>query len=616
MNLTLEKLKSLYQYKDNIFKNKNELSNRFDEINEIIDEFVKIDIEPYKIRIHQFTSNHEGILDGNSKSCYSNMLNKETDGIGKGYINKCWKLIAGYNKNENPIGDFRIISNNFTKADYHGNLSFSDISSRVNGNFASNNYFFQIADFLKNSTDVNKKFNELIETSKIVLTWKGSNDLGGDSISENEAFNKSTVFLKNRFPPKFLWMWANKESVLHPFSLSAFQNFLDTKYGKDILKEVDPSYTPESVTNADFDTFTDIWKKISDKIIGNVKGEGEQPNEDIIPFLSKLISLISINETDIKNIEELLQTGNQAVILWGAPGTGKTYESMQVIKRMLAEDIGTKDFENEYLFSKNEGKLDYTHGYYEMIQFHPNYTYEDFIGGIQPSLNGSGISYELKHGVFKRFCDAAKKAKNNFDKNKSADESNKNEPPKYIFVIDEINRAELSAVFGELLFSLEYRNKTINLPHFGEFEIPSNVYLIGTMNNVDKSLVTFDLALRRRFGFLKLEPNLKTLNDMEELNFLDYENKQKFITRADELNTEISKKLNLDDDYKIGQAYFKKIIDFIKYEENTVSNFALEKLWEYHLYSLLEEYLGASIDDDSIGKKLKSLKDDFIKDLS
>ncbi len=147
MNLTLEKLKSLYQYKDNIFKNKNELSNRFDEINEIIDEFVKIDIEPYKIRIHQFTSNHEGILDGNSKSCYSNMFNKETDGIGKGYINKCWKLIAGYNKNENPIGDFRIISNNFTKADYHGNLSFSDISSRVNGNFASNNYFFQIADF-------------------------------------------------------------------------------------------------------------------------------------------------------------------------------------------------------------------------------------------------------------------------------------------------------------------------------------------------------------------------------------------------------------------------------------------------------------------------------------
>lgn len=81
---------------------------------------------------------------------------------------------------------------------------------------------------------------------------------------------------------------------------------------------------------------------------------------------------------------------------------------------------------------------------------------------------------------------------------------------KFIFIIDEINRAELSAVFGELLYALEYRGKSINLPHFkSPFTIPSNVYIIGTMNNVDKSLVTFDLALRRRFGFLSLCQNLK-----------------------------------------------------------------------------------------------------------
>ena len=381
-----------------------------------------------------------------------------------------------------------------------------------------------------------------------------------------------------------------------------------------VLKEIDSNYTPESVTNADFDDFIVIWKKISDKILKDVTEE--QPNINSLHFLSKLISLISLGETDIKNIAELLLTGNKAIILWGAPGTGKTYESMRVIKKMLAENIDEKYFENKYLFSKNEVNIDDAHGYYEMIQFHPNYTYEDFIGGIQPSLTGDGINYELKQGIFKRFCDEARKTKEKFDAHKKSDVSTENELPKYIFVIDEINRAELSAVFGELLFALEYRNKSINLPHFGEFQIPDNVYLIGTMNNVDKSLVTFDLALRRRFSFFKLEPNLKTLNNMPELDFLNYENKQNFIIRADKLNAEISKTLNLEDDYKIGQAYFKKIIDFInKYEEKAISNFALEKLWEYHLYPLLEEYLGASIDDSSIDKKLKDLKDNFIKDL-
>ena len=231
MNLTLEKLKALYEKKDNVFKDKNKLSDRFEEINKIIDDFVEIETIPYENRIKKFISSHEEILEGNSKSCYLNMLNNEADEKNKKHIIDYWKLTAGYDENANPKDDFRIISNNFTRADYHGNLSFIDMSSRVNGNFASNNYFFQIAKFLQGAKQ-NEKFDNLIEKSKIVLTWKGSNDLGGDSINEDDAFNKSKIFLKKRFPPKFLWMWANKESILHPFSLSTFQNFLDTKYGK------------------------------------------------------------------------------------------------------------------------------------------------------------------------------------------------------------------------------------------------------------------------------------------------------------------------------------------------------------------------------------------------
>ena len=231
-------------------------------------------------------------------------------------------------------------------------------------------------------------------------------------------------------------------------------------------------------------------------------------------------------------------------------------------------------------------------------------------------MDGKQISYIRKNGIFKSFCE---KAKTFYDP-----EKNENEQKKFIFIIDEINRADLSSVFGELLYALEYRNENINIPNFDEpFCIPPNIYLIGTMNNVDKSLVTFDLALRRRFGFFKVMPNLKVIsNILKDYNIND-EILTKYIERCKWLNEQLCNSndqlgLGLGEDYQIGQAYFGKIKDFlIKRTENQaeITSIELEKLWIYHIQPLLEEYLGARLEDDNILESLKKLRDSFVKKL-
>ena len=143
------------------------------------------------------------------------------------------------------------------------------------------------------------------------------------------------------------------------------------------------------------------------------------------------------------------------------------------------------------------------------------------------------------------------------------------------------------------------------------------------MNSIDKSLVTFDLALRRRFGFIKIMPNVSVLeNILAEYN-IDESCLTAFINRCRELNERIaasSSRLQLGTDYQIGHAYYGKIKDFINKRNldempQIISTFDLEKLWDYHLQPLLEEYLGNRIDDNDVKNVLISFKDDFTKPL-
>jgi hypothetical protein len=602
MTLTKDKLKSLY--KNKYFIRNSEINMRFSILIELFDEIKNLkkedlikNIEP-KPSENPFGPAKDYLTRDKAFEGVKAIADKfyEIDDVYHQIIISIGSILGGFDfKNHQMKDEYRIISNSSKSSDdFRASLTSQGQSRHPSSHFADNNYFFNIIEFVNH-----------LDWSEAKMVLRYPNELlkvENDDEDFSMEYQKQKAILESRFPPKFLWMWANKSNVIHPISLMAFRNFLDTEFGKDIIKELNQDYIPELITNMKFDEFKTIWTNISNKILENLEVE---KNHENLENLSKLISKICIEETDIKNISDLLTTGNKAVILWGPPGTGKTYESEQVVKELLEVKEG-ENFEEKYLFSKGYMNRN-EKGYYEIVQFHPNYTYQDFIGGISPKLRGNNVSYELREGIFKKFCDTANKDEN---KNK-----------KFIFIIDEINRAELSAVFGELLYALEYRGKPINLPHFkSPFTIPSNVYIIGTMNNIDKSLVTFDLALRRRFGFFKLIPKLEVIKDVLS-GIIEEDTLSKYYDKCEKLNTDIVINLDLGENYQIGQAYFLKIKDFLEKNENeefienqNITSFELEKLWIYNLEPLLEEYLGMSIEDNEVMSKLKSLKEEFLKD--
>jgi len=301
----------------------------------------------------------------------------------------------------------------------------------------------------------------------------------------------------------------------------------------------------------------------------------------------------ALNNNVVDNILKRHTTGdnlsNKNIILTGIPGTGKTHSVKEFMDRELDEDRT------------------------EFIQFHPSYDYEDFIEGLKPIPNiEGGISFQLVNGPFKKLC-------------KNAYHDNEHQ---YLMVIDEINRANLSSVFGELLYCLEYRDEFISTKmtgyiqnladdeqqnqlsitnedgNIGKFCIPSNVLIIGTMNEIDRSIDAFDLALRRRFiwhdiGFDE-QILLYKLHDI-----VGIENIKTITLKAKKLNKKLEKEIGHN--YQVGHTYFFKITEFFDPNENNIDD-AFESLWEYHLRSLLQEYCKTKFSDDDIVKKLEDYK--------
>lgn len=422
-----------------------------------------------------------------------------------------------------------------------------------------------------------------------------------------------------KFVSKFLWMLANREKVVPILSIASFRSL--SPIFRQIADDVnwgDKDYHWHLKTS----DFSKRWPEVSAQLSQRITGHDYAAlTDDQKRNLAKLLFIASLTDTTTRNALDMVKTGNKAIILYGPPGTGKTYQAQEVVNQLLeirpdgstvsaGEVTELDDCNFSKLFPANvKPSTISSRGCWALIQFHPTYSYHDFIGGIMPTLTGDTLGYERKEGIFKRFCDAAK--------------ANSKKP--FVLIIDEINRADLSAVFGELMYALEYRNKKVDVLHFGPFEIPDNVYVIGTMNSADKSLVTFDLALRRRFLFFKLIPEMSVLNDWnkDQRPPIHEDDIEQLIKKAEKLNKAVvgrgANELGLPEDYGIGQAYFMKISDFCvrpvsSTEEESrysITEFAREQLWTYHLEPLLEEYLGAEIEAKK--NDLKTLREAFVR---
>lgn len=388
-----------------------------------------------------------------------------------------------------------------------------------------------------------------------------------------------TFHKPHRFISKFVWMLSNRQKILPILSLQSFwglSHLLREAAAESGLKDLS-----HDLATLPFDQFIAVWPRISDGFVQKVTGISYVAlTQDEKRQLWRMMLAASVESSTTKNAFDMLQTGNHALILYGPPGTGKTFEAKRIAEQMLGLD-------GQGMQARQFGKLTPASaaqdGCWELVQFHPSYTYQDFMGGIQPALKGDTLNYTLNPGVFLRFCEAAKISQKRF-----------------VLIIDEINRADLSAVFGELLYALEYRGQTVQVTHFGPFQIPENVYIIGTMNTADKSLTTFDLALRRRFTFMKLPPDLECLMEWGDATGFRRDEMAALIKRGKILNdylTQSQEGPKLPADFAIGQAYFMKVVDFCPLEADgegrSLTPFALEQLWDYHLEPLIEEYLGA-----------------------
>ncbi|MCI6371710.1 MAG: AAA family ATPase [Bacteroidaceae bacterium] len=260
---------------------------------------------------------------------------------------------------------------------------------------------------------------------------------------------------------------------------------------------------------------------------------------------SNFLSEVFMTETDYERLKnQLLLKKN--IILQGAPGVGKTFCS----KRLAYSIMGEKDDSRICL-----------------IQFHQNYSYEDFVEGYKPEENG----FKLRKGIFYNFC---KQAKNNPDK-------------EYFFIIDEINRGNLSKIFGELLMLIEkdYRGKKMTLAYSSEnFDVPNNLHIIGMMNTADRSLAMIDYALRRRFSFFNLKPGFESNGFKERQGSLNNEKYNELVNRIIELNNEIAKDDSLGDGFEIGHSY----LCFKNAEEVTPE--WLHAIINYDIIPTLQEY--------------------------
>ncbi len=297
-------------------------------------------------------------------------------------------------------------------------------------------------------------------------------------------------------------------------------------------------------TLTDITPYTEYVEKLSAMFSKENVEDAEEQKLELKPYsVQKFLEEVYMDEESYQTLVDLVRS-KKNVILQGAPGVGKTF----VAKRLAYSMMGVKDPDRVL-----------------MIQFHQSYSYEDFIMGFRPSEKG----FELRRGAFYDFCKVAEIDSDN----------------EYFFIIDEINRGNLSKIFGELFMLIEADKRGIELQLLysdEKFSIPQNVYIVGMMNTADRSLAMMDYALRRRFGFFEIRPGFHSDQFRTYRMKLGSEKFDKLIDCVENLNNAIINDDSLGEGFCIGHSYFCNL--------KQVTDRALHSIVEFELIPLLKEY--------------------------
>ena len=405
-------------------------------------------------------------------------------------------------------------------------------------------------------------WNECVNRGVMIIGWSEVGDLSEyesrDSIITRmkEIYGDESTYWMDSFA---LWQFSH---VIKPGDVIIAKKGRSRIVGRGIV-ESDYYYNPEDNEfpntigvnwtdigdwkypgTAPIKTLTDITSALN---INEINRVFKKKNDELEEYNdSQFLKEVYISEAKLQELKDLLQH-KKNIILQGAPGVGKTFSA----KRLAYAIMGKRD----------EDKI-------KFVQFHQNYSYEDFIMGYKPAENGS---FALQEGVFYEFCQIAKDNPGN----------------DYFFIIDEINRGNLSKIFGELLMAIEadYRDTEVRLAYRDEmFAVPHNLMIIGMMNTADRSLALIDYALRRRFSFVTMEPGFDSAGFRAYQASLENPLFDNLIDAVIVLNKVIQADESLGEGFCIGHSYFCKM----NKEKCTAQR--LQEIVKYDLIPILEEY--------------------------
>ena len=399
---------------------------------------------------------------------------------------------------------------------------------------------FAIGDFkkYKNKKQINKRLQKLYKSrakhyNDTLCIWQFTHEIQPGDI----------VFAK-RGMDQIIGRGIVESDYIYDESKDKFTSFRKVKW-------IDKGYW--SIKGKDKKLHTKTLTKITDyretvEKLNELVGPMTPPEPSITPYTKKdFLKDVYVTEEDYKTLVKLLKN-KKNLIIQGAPGVGKTF----MAKRLAYSIMGLKDLDRVL-----------------MVQFHQSYSYEDFVMGYRPAKEG----FELREGAFYNFC-------------KKADEDDEND---YFFIIDEINRGNLSKIFGELFMLIENDKRgektKIRLLYSDElFYIPKNVHIIGLMNTADRSLAMIDYALRRRFSFFDLKPGFSSGGFKLYQSQINSPIFDTLINKVQQLNEDIKNDETLGEGFRIGHSYFSNL----DIEKNI--NEQLRFIVEYEIIPLLKEY--------------------------